>query len=56
MPNAKEQDVSKTKFLAFTLDCGPALARNVAYLLGITDAQIKAWELALPVYRKQHHY
>jgi hypothetical protein len=46
----------KTKFLAFTLDCGPVLARNLAHLLGITDLQVNAWELALPAYGKQHHY
>lgn len=49
--------MNKTKFLAFALDCGLTLARDLAHLLGITDVQVKACELALPIYRKeQHHY
>ena len=48
--------MNKTKFLAFALDCGLTLARDLAHLLGITDVQVKAWELALPAYRKHHHY
>lgn len=48
--------MSKTKFLAFALDCGLTAARELAHLLGITDVQVKAWVLELPVYRKQHHY
>lgn len=48
--------MNRSSFLAFALDCGLSIARQLAIANGITPAQADLWASSLKSYRANYHY